>query len=50
MLKNFEAAVALRVASLQHVNRHSAIRMMPAMALGVERDFWTYRELVERVS
>jgi IS1 family transposase len=49
-LENFEAAVALHFAAYNFVKRHSSIRMTPAMALGVERDFWTYGELVERAS
>jgi IS1 family transposase len=48
--KNFEAAVGLHFAAYNFVKRHNSIRMTPAMALGVERDFWTYGELVERAS
>jgi hypothetical protein len=47
-LENFEAAVALHFASYNFVKRHSSIRMTPAMALGIESDFWSYADLVER--
>lgn len=49
-LENFEAAVGLHFASYNFVKRHSSIRMTPAMALGIEKDFWSYADLVERVS
>jgi IS1 family transposase len=49
-LENFEAAVGLHFASYNFVKRHSSIRMTPAMALGIEKDFWTYSDLVERAS
>ena len=48
--ENFEAAAGLHFAAYNFVKRHRSIRMTPAMALGVERDFWTYEELVERAS
>ena len=48
--ENFEAAVGLHFAAYNFVRRHRSIRMTPAMALGVERDFWSYTELVERAS
>lgn len=41
--ENFEAAVALNFAS------HNFVKTTPAMAAGVERDFWSYGDLVERV-
>ena len=47
-LENFEAAVGLHFASYNFVKRHSAIRMTPAMALGIENDFWSYADLWER--
>jgi hypothetical protein len=47
-LENFEGAVGLLVASYNFVKRHRSIRMTPAMALGIENDFWTYSDLVER--
>jgi IS1 family transposase len=49
-LENFEAAVGLHFASYNFVKRHSTIRMTPAISLGIEKDFWTYGELVERAS
>lgn len=48
--ENFEAAVGLHFASYNFVKRHSTIRMTPAMALGIEKDFWSYSDLVERAS
>ena len=48
--ENFEAAVGLHFAAYNFVKRHRSTRMTPAMALGLERDFWTYEELVERAS
>jgi hypothetical protein len=45
--ENFEAAVALHFAYYNFVKRHISIRCTPAMAAGVERDFWTVRNLVE---
>jgi IS1 family transposase len=47
-LENFEAAVALHFASYNFVKRHNSLRMTPAMALGIENDFWSYSDLVER--
>ena len=49
-LENFEAAVGLHFASYNFVKRHNSIRMTPAMALGIEKDFWSYADLVERAS
>jgi hypothetical protein len=49
-LENFEAACGLHFASYNFVKRHSTIRMTPAMALGIENDFWSYGDLVERAS
>ncbi|MDX6530555.1 MAG: hypothetical protein QOH41_2845 [Blastocatellia bacterium] len=46
-LENFEAAVALHFASYNFVRRHASLRMTPAMAAGITRDFWSYGELVE---
>jgi IS1 family transposase len=46
-LENFEAAVALHFASYNFVRRHVSLRMTPAMAAGITRDFWSYGELVE---
>lgn len=44
---NFEAAVALHFAYYNFVKRHNTLRATPAMAAGIERDFWTVRDLVE---
>jgi hypothetical protein len=49
-LENFEAAVGLHFVAYNFVKRHSSLRMTPAMALGIEKDFWSYGELVERAS
>jgi IS1 family transposase len=48
-LENFEAAVSLHFAAYNLVRTHSAVRMTPAMAAGVERNFWSYGDLVEAV-
>lgn len=45
--ENFEAAVALHFAYYNFVKRHNTLRCTPAMAAGVERDFWTVKELVQ---
>lgn len=46
-LENFEAAVALHFAYYNFVKRHNTLRCTPAMAAGVERDFWTVKDLVD---
>jgi IS1 family transposase len=46
-LENFEAAVALHFAYYNFVKRHNTLRATPAMAAGIERDFWTVGNLVE---
>ena len=46
-LENFEAAVALHFAYYNFVKRHNTLRCNPAMAAGIERDFWTVGDLVE---
>lgn len=48
--ENFEAAVGLHFAYYNFVKRHNTLRCTPAMAAGVERDFWTVRELLERAA
>jgi transposase-like protein len=48
-LENFEAAVSLHFAAYNLVRTHSALKMTPAMAAGVERNFWSYGDLVEVV-
>ncbi len=45
--ENFEAAVALHFAYYNFVKRHIKLRATPAMAAGIERDFWTVGDLVE---
>lgn len=45
--ENFEAAVALHFAYYNFVKRHNTLRCTPAMAAGVERDFWSVGDLVE---
>jgi hypothetical protein len=47
--ENFEAAVGLHFAAYNLVRTHSAVKMTPAMAAGVERNFWSYGDLVEAV-
>ena len=49
-LENFEAAVSLYFAAYNLVRTHGAVKMTPAMAAGVERNFWSYGDLVEAVS
>jgi hypothetical protein len=45
--ENFEAAVGLHFAYYNFVKRHNTLRCTPAMAAGIERDFWSVSELVE---
>jgi IS1 family transposase len=45
--ENFEAATALHFAYYKFVKRHITLRATPAMAAGIERDFWTVSDLVE---
>ena len=45
--ENFEAAVALHFAYYNLVKRHGTLRCTPAMAAGIERDFWTVGNLIE---
>ncbi len=49
-LENFKAAVALHFAYYNLVKRHNTLRCTPAMAAGIEKDFWTVGDLVEAVS
>jgi IS1 family transposase len=49
-LENFKAAVALHFAYYNFVKRHNSLRMTPAMAAGIERDFWSVADLVEATS
>jgi hypothetical protein len=48
-LENFEAAVSLHFAAYNFVRTHSAVKMTPAMAAGVERNFWSYGDLIEAI-
>jgi IS1 family transposase len=45
--ENFEAAVALHFAYYNFVKRHNTLRATPAMAAGIEHDFWTVGNLIE---
>ena len=45
--ENFEAAVGLHFAYYNFVKRHNTLRCTPAMAAGVERDFWSVGDLLE---
>lgn len=45
--ENFEAAVALHFAYYNFVKWHNTLRCTPAMAAGIERNFWTVGNLVE---
>jgi hypothetical protein len=46
-LENFRAAVALHFAYYNFVRCHNTLRCTPAMAAGIENDFWTVGDLVE---
>ena len=45
--ENFEAAVALHFAYYNFVKRHNTLRCTPAMAAGIERNFWSVGDLLE---
>jgi hypothetical protein len=47
-LENFEAAVALNFAYYNFCKTHSALRMTPTMAAGIENSHWTVEELIKR--
>ncbi|HZS43679.1 MAG TPA: hypothetical protein VFC63_01140 [Blastocatellia bacterium] len=49
-LDNFKAAIGLHYAYYNLCKRHTTVRMTPAMAAGVERDFWTVADLIEEAS
>jgi IS1 family transposase len=49
-LENFKAAVALNFAYYNFVRRHNTLRCTPAMAAGIERDFWSIGDLLEATS
>ncbi len=46
-VENFEAAVALHFCAYNFVRRHASLRMTPAMFAGIERNFWSWGDLVE---
>jgi IS1 family transposase len=46
-LENFKAAVALHFAYYNFVKNHKSLRCTPAMAAGIERDFWSVENLVD---
>jgi IS1 family transposase len=45
--ENFQAAVGLHFAYYNFVKLHKTLRCTPAMAAGIERDFWNIGQLVE---
>ena len=45
--ENFEAAVALHFTGYNFCRTHRTLRMTPAMAAGIERNFLSYGDLVE---
>ena len=49
-LENFKAAVALHFAYYNFVKRHNTLRATPAMAAGIERDFWAVEDLVREAA
>jgi len=46
-LEYFEAAVALNFAYYNLCRTHGSLKMTPAMAAGIERNWWTVADLVE---
>src|SRR6266851_315279 len=46
-VENFEAAVALHFCAYNFVRRHASLQMTPAMFAGIERNFWSWGDLVE---
>jgi len=49
-LENLKAAVALHFAHYNFVRIHTTLRMTPAMAAGVTKEFWSIRDLIERTN
>jgi IS1 family transposase len=47
--ENFQAAVGLHFAYYNFVKRHNTLRCTPAMAAGIERDFWSVGDLLGAV-
>jgi len=48
--ENFEAAVALHFAAYNFVRQHRTLKTTPAMAAGIERNFWSWEDLLEAAS
>ena len=46
-LENFEAAVGLHFAAYNFVRTHNTLKMTPAMAAEIEKNFWTWGDLYE---
>lgn len=46
-IQNMQAAVALHFAHYNFVRLHRTLRMIPAMARGVENLLWSLEELVQ---
>lgn len=46
-LENFRAAVALHFAYYNFVKTHTTLRMTPAMAAGVAKDYWKVEDLLK---
>jgi hypothetical protein len=44
------AAAILKDRDYNFVKRHNTLRCTPAMAAGIERDFWSAGELLEAVA
>ncbi len=49
-LENFEAAVAVHFAAYNFVRTHNSLKMTPAMAGDIEKNFWTWADLYEAVA
>jgi hypothetical protein len=47
--ENFEAAVALHFAAYNFVRTHASLKMTPAMKADIEKNWWSYGDLVEAV-
>ncbi len=45
--ENFEAAVGLHFAAYNLVRTHATLKMTPAMAAGIERNWWSWGDLVD---
>jgi IS1 family transposase len=48
--ENFEAAVGLHFAAYNFVRTHRSLKMTPCMAAGIERNFWSWGDLLEAAS